>query len=128
VVALPASATVEELRDTVMRAASHRGQHLYPIVDNDRRVVGVITRKGEVLREPVVAYADEPLRAVVQRMAETGRTRMPVVDRDAGQLAGMVSLRDLLTGRVRNLQEERRRERVLRVRIPFGRATSATPK
>ncbi len=28
--------------------------------------------------KPVVAYPDEPLRAVVYRMAETGFTRLPV--------------------------------------------------
>ena len=71
-------------------------------------------------QDPVVAYADEPLRLVVYRMAETGRTRMPVVEReDTGTLVGMVSLNDLLRARTRTLEEERRRERVLRVRVPF---------
>jgi len=68
----------------------------------------------------VVAHADEPLRAVVVRMAETGLTRMPVVDRESGELAGMVSLADLLRGRLRSLNEERDRERVLELRLPFG--------
>lgn len=69
--------------------------------------------------DPVTALADEPLRVVVYRMAETGFTRLPVVTRD-GKLAGMVSLNDLLGARARNLAEERRRERVLRLRPPFG--------
>ncbi|HEY7333403.1 MAG TPA: chloride channel protein [Bryobacteraceae bacterium] len=135
-VALPAEATSEDLRKTLGRAATHRGQHLYPVVDGDKRVQGVITRKdlrniaesaqsntslGDVLRHPITAHPDEPLRAVVFRMAETGLTRLPVVD-DAGQLAGMISLHDLLMARVRNLHEERRRERSLRLRLPFGRA------
>jgi CBS domain-containing protein len=68
----------------------------------------------------VVAHSDEPLRAVVLRMAETGLTRFPVVDRDNGQLAGMISLDDLLLARVRYLHEERHREQVLRLRFPFG--------
>ena len=33
----------------------------------------------------------------------------------------MVSLHDLLLARVRNLNEERHRERVLQVRLPFGK-------
>jgi CBS domain-containing protein len=70
------------------------------------------------LRTPVVAGVDEPLRAVVFRMADTGFTRLPVVEN--GRLAGMVSLSDLLMARVRNLHEERTRERVLRLRMPFG--------
>lgn len=67
---------------------------------------------------PVVAYPDEPLRAVVYRMAETGYTRLPVVERDdPGKLVGMISLNDLLKARVRTLEEERHRERVLRLRL-----------
>jgi CBS domain containing-hemolysin-like protein len=53
-------------------------------------------------------------------MAETGLTRMPVVDRDEpDRLLGMISLTDLLRARTRDLEEERRRERVLRLRFPF---------
>jgi chloride channel protein, CIC family len=53
-------------------------------------------------------------------MAETGLTRFPVVERsDERRLAGMVSLDDLLRARTRNLEEERKRERVLRIRLPF---------
>jgi chloride channel protein, CIC family len=138
-VALPAGATVEGLRDTVIREPAQRGQHLYPVVDEERRIKGVITRNqlreilkseapsaslGDVLREPVVAYPDEPLRVVVFRMAETGFTRFPVVDSITGQLVGMISLRDLLLARVRNLNEERQREQVLQLRLPFSTATS----
>ena len=82
---------------------------------------------GEVLQTPVVAHPDEPLRAVVFRMAETGFTRLPVVE--GGRLVGMVSLHDLLKARVRNLDEERKRERVLQLRLPLKRRSSAiSPK
>jgi H+/Cl- antiporter ClcA len=133
-VVLPADATVEQLRHTVLREPAHRGQHLYPVVDGERRVSGVITRKqlraltqssdpegslGHIVREPVVARPDEPLRVVVFRMAETGFTRMPVVENDSGKLVGMISLDDLLLARVRNLNEERHRERPLQLRSPF---------
>jgi H+/Cl- antiporter ClcA len=139
-VALPAEATVEDLRHTVVRQRTGRGQHLFPVVDSERRLKGVITRKelhelvdwggppvslGDILREPVVAHPEEPLRAVVFRMAETGFTRLPVVDSHGGKLAGMISLRNLLLARVRNLNEERQRERVLRLRLPFGRPAAA---
>lgn len=133
VVALPATATLEDLRHTLVREPLQRGQHLYPVVASGRHVRGVVTRRelraltasdasgalADVVREPVVAHPDEPLRAVVFRMAETGLTRMPVVDSGTGELAGMVSLRDLLMARVRNLNEERHRERVLEPRLPF---------
>ena len=59
-------------------------------------------------------------------MAETGFTRFPVVDReDTRKLVGMVSLTDLLRARTRSLEEERHRERVLRIRLPFGRREAA---
>jgi chloride channel protein, CIC family len=142
-VVLPAEVTIEDLRHTLVRQSLGRGQHLFPVVDLQKRLKGVITRKelrelidsgvppvslGDVLRQPVVAYPEEPLRAVVFRMAETGLTRLPVVDPHNGRLAGMVSLRNLLRARVRHLHEERERERVLRLRLPFGGATTATPK
>jgi CIC family chloride channel protein len=135
-VALPADSTVEELRHLLVREPAQRGQHLYPVVDSERRLKGVITRKelraltessavdaalGDMLRDPVVAYPDEPLRVVVFRMAETGFTRLPVIENDTRKLAGMVSLHDLLLARVRNLNEERQRERVLKLRLPFVR-------
>jgi H+/Cl- antiporter ClcA len=134
VAAFPANLTVEELRHTVLREPRQRGQHLFPVVDGERRVSGVITRKelraltqsedpdaslGNMVRDPVVANPDEPLRAVVYRMAETGLTRMPVVDGGSGKLVGMISLDDLLLARVRSLNEERHRERLLELRFPF---------
>jgi CBS domain-containing protein len=77
----------------------------------------------------VVAYPDEPLRVVVNRMAETGLTRFPVVDRgDQRKLLGIIGLRDLLSARTRNLEEERNRERVLRVRLPvLGKMAETAP-
>jgi chloride channel protein, CIC family len=75
-------------------------------------------------RDPVVAYGDEPLRVIAFRMAATGVTRLPVVERRDRTLMGMVGLSDLLTARVRILEAEQRRERVLgaglRLRV-FGR-------
>jgi len=138
-VALPADATLEQLRQTLVREPAQRGQHLYPVVDAARHVRGVVTRKqmralmesgaggtlADVLREPVVAHPDEPLRVVVLQMAETGLTRMPVVESKSGELVGMVSLHDLLLARVRNLNEERHRERVFELRLPFRSGAKA---
>jgi CIC family chloride channel protein len=66
----------------------------------------------------IVAYPDEPLRAVVHRMASTGLTRFPVVERNsARRLVGIISLSDLLAGRTRTLDAEHRRERVFSLRL-----------
>ena len=74
-------------------------------------------------RKVVTAFPDEPLRLIVYRMAETGRTRMPIVERENPRnVVGMISLADLLRARTRDLEQERRRERILRLRLPFGLA------
>ena len=72
----------------------------------------------------VMAYADEPLRAVVYRMAEHDVTHLPVVDRaDRTRQVGIVSLKDMLQARLKNLTEERHRERTLS--LPFFDRTGA---
>jgi CIC family chloride channel protein len=108
-------------------------QRLLPVVDGDGRLAGVLTSGdlyswqeagGEnLLHRPVIevmrreslnAYPDEPLRIVVNRMAESGFTRMPVVDEETQKLLGLVTLEDLLKGRTRHVGEERHREQVIR--------------
>jgi CBS domain-containing protein len=139
VVALPADARV----DAVPEMIDGRRQRLYPVVDADQRVVGVVrgralraltrdgasldgTRLREVAEpDPVVAHPDEPLRVVAYRMAETGLTRFPVVERAGTRLVGMIALADLLEARVRNLEAERRRERVLPLRLVLPRRRAA---
>ena len=135
IVALPADATIADLAESLHDAHSPRRQSLYPVVDADKKLVGVVPRHqlrelvqeqngrrlAEVVkRDPEVAYPDEPLRVTVYRMAETGFTRFPVVENDRSRrLAGMVSLDDLLKARTHNLDAERRRERVLPLRLKF---------
>src|SRR5207248_11357759 len=109
-------------------------QRLYPVVDVEQRLLGVVAGGhleqairtapasmpiGDLAQSlPVVAYPDEPLRAVVHRMAQTGLTRFPVVERgEERTLVGMISLTDLLMGRARTLDAEHRRERVLSLRL-----------
>src|SRR5690242_19691433 len=135
VVALPVDVSVRSLAESLKDAHSQRGQRLYPVLDAQETLVGVVAASEleqaleaartteadqpllELVRpEPVVAYPDEPLRAVVYRMAQTGMTRLPVVERqDPRRLAGLIGIRDLLHARVRTLDAEVQRERVLRV-------------
>jgi H+/Cl- antiporter ClcA/CBS domain-containing protein len=139
IVALPASALPEEMAASLSEKNGSRGQHLFPIVDQARNLVGVVTRRdlhslvsqntamtgrrslADVIHQnAVVVHPDEPLRVVVNRMAEKGVTRMPVVESDeSAQLIGMISLKDLLAARVHNLEQEHRRERVLPLRLIF---------
>ena len=119
-------------------ASGRNQQRLFPVVNSDRTLVGVITRGelrkwiessrsgtsaplGEVIeRRPVMAFEDDPLRVVVFQMAGKGITRLPVVDRESRQVVGMIALADLLKARARVLEAEERRERVLGrgIRLP----------
>jgi CIC family chloride channel protein len=130
VIAIPASITQGEIAAAIgdVRGA----QSLFCVVDASGDLVGVVTRwvleqwaaqaplgadsrpLASIVHKPIIAYADEPLRVIVNRMAETGRTDLPVVDSvNPRKLVGRVTLRDMLKARVRHLEEEQRRERVL---------------
>ena len=57
-------------------------------------------------------------------MAESGLTRFPVVEAEAGErhkLLGMLSVHDLLKARTLNLEAERRRECALPLKLRFHR-------
>jgi chloride channel protein, CIC family len=137
VVVLPAASTWGEMHQS-LRIDHRQEQRLLPVVNGDGQLVGVLTRgdirerverEGDavlqqplgalVRKETVETYPDEILRMVVYRMAEKGLTRMPVVERVTGKFVGLVSLDDLLKARARNLEEERRRERPLKLRFLF---------
>jgi chloride channel protein, CIC family len=140
VVALTADAPFDEIVGSLRTDLPRARQRLYPVVDGEQRLLGVVTRTdlqhlvdkfpGDASaqlarvtrRSPTVAYPDESLRVVVYRMAETGLTRFPVVEHGSRRLVGMIGLTDLLKARTVNLEAERRRERVLKVQIavPFG--------
>ena len=139
VVVLPVEARVGELQQLLQHGEDRpRGQHLYPVMDGES-LTGVVTRNciqsavsestgsgGKTLAEVMVkkvevAYGDEQLRIVAQRMAVTGYTRMPVVDSDGDRkVIGMVSLPDMLKARLQNFESEERREGTMRLRMPLS--------
>ena len=122
-----------------------QAQRLLPVVDAEGRLAGVVTSedlrkwkdeaKKEVLRRtlgelaranPASVYSDEILRVIVHRMAESGLTRMPVLDRESGKLQGMVTLEAVLKARARHLEDERRREQTLSWRHFAGPGAEAS--
>ena len=138
VAVLPAELPLAGLERWLEADGRTRRERLYPVVDAEHRLLGVV-RRGDlpellreqgagagrllaevVRREAVVAHPDDPLRVVAYRMAETGLTRFPVVERGEGRrLVGIIALRDLLEARMRILEAEHRRERVLPLRLVF---------
>ena len=142
IVTLPADSTLREARARL--TGNHMpGQELVPVVDMGSNLRGVLTQRelceriesggvaleqkiGEMVKaEPLVAFPDEPLRVVVNRMAEEGVTRLPVVEQETGKLLGMVSMDDVLKARTRHMEEERRRERTIRIPLFTPRKDSA---
>jgi CBS domain-containing protein len=133
----------EPLRSSSDKRRGRHRQRLYPVVDGSNCLVGVVTHSAwqgddtdpsaepeprtvaEIMHaRPVVAFSDEPLRAVAHRMAETGLTRLPVVDRHSRQVLGMIGLSDLLKGRAINLESEQRRDRTRPMQLFFPRTKS----
>jgi H+/Cl- antiporter ClcA len=134
------------ISDTSPANLAARRQMLYPIVGEQDRLLAVVTRTrletavhdglGDVsvlqlgIARPLVTHPDETLRTVAVDMAAHGVDRMPVVDRlDKTRIVGVISLTDLLAGRLRDLRESRDAERVLRLRIvrPSWLASRADP-
>jgi CBS domain-containing protein len=142
-VALSETFSLKDLAHSLRRdpEPGNQVQRLYPVVDNEKRLRGIVTRNdlnaliaqdqqnganehdeltALLKQHPIVAYPDEPLRGVIYRMADTGYTRFPVVEsEELPTLVGMISLTDLLAATNRTLAEERKRERVLRIRTLF---------
>jgi CBS domain-containing protein len=95
VIALPANAPYDTIRQSLHGDSARGRQRLYPVVDASHRLAGVVTRAdlqkvagaaprhaptplAAILKtQPVVAHPNESLRMIVYRMAETGLTRFP---------------------------------------------------
>jgi CBS-domain-containing membrane protein len=125
---------VADLRRLLDDDLAARRQKLYPVTGESGTMVGVIgssdlAGRGATL-EPgdvgcrmhtrvVTAYLDETLRSVADRMAQHRVGALPVVDRRTpGRVLGVVTTFELLAARRRQLEEERRRDRTLRLRVP----------
>ncbi|HEY5262577.1 MAG TPA: CBS domain-containing protein, partial [Solirubrobacteraceae bacterium] len=117
-----------ELYERLPEGSDDRRQRLYPVLDSDENLVGVLAFSdllaarqssspplaSELARQPMIAFADETLREVADKMLSSGHGVLPVTDReDPLRLVGLVSQFDLLKAHERVLIEERHRERPL---------------
>jgi len=105
-------------------------QRLYPVLDCEEKLTGVVTSTTLALAaqevtqrtvadllisDPVTVHPDDTLRHIANVFAEHAITRAPVTDRDnPAQVLGIISLADLLHARLHDLTEEHHRERQLR--------------
>ncbi len=99
----------------------------FPVVDGDRRVLGVIdpptilrwrragqhrrTTLGELLAgtKILLAYPDEYLAGLADRLSNANVAHLPVVSRDDGRLVGYIGWKDLMRVRAKQQAEERQR-------------------
>jgi CBS domain-containing protein len=127
---LPSDMPVDE---AVAFFSSDRSRHKsYPVVDADRRLVGLVTRsdvlrwvgegphEGQALAElvaadtPTTGRAEEMIATLADRMIANDRGRAPIIDAE-GRLVGLVSRKDLLMVRARAGAQEAERNAFFRV-------------
>jgi CBS domain-containing protein len=122
---------IADLYDVLGEGSPERRQRLYPVLDARLRLVGLLPwsavlagredperRVHDAMIAPLaIAYPDEILRAVADRMAAHDLGVIPVVERsDRDHLEGLITQFDLLQARQKLLEEERHAERVLTLR------------
>lgn len=129
---LPATMSVA---DAIAHFTTSQRRHTaYPVVDEQGKVVGEMTRAdslawtmededrarplGDMMaeRELFLGYPDELASQVADRMALTGVGRVPIVERATGRLVGLVGRKDLLRVRAGRLRDERERTTYFRWR------------
>jgi CIC family chloride channel protein len=141
VFALPQDATRKDAADWLAKMEERGGeawshwQRIFPLVDSEGRMSGTVTRaqmisaaRKDDLSKPLSDDANcapqtmgafVTLRECAATMAESKLTSYPVVSPD-GKLLGVMTINDLLKGRSEQAHREGDRERVLRLRWPFG--------
>ena len=129
---LAASIPVGEAVQFFLSAEGKRRHKSYPIVGEDGRLAGMVSRsdvlrwtregwdKGATLAEKatksdlVIGYADELVGELADRMAALDVGRIPILNRETGNIVGLVARRDLLRVRARFVHDERVRRRLLK--------------
>lgn len=137
-VVLRASDTVEQVRAWIASRSGGSSHQGFPVVDEDDRLIGVVTRRDllepssagalreRIARPPAVVFDDSSLREAADHMVREGVGRLPVVTRDDPErVVGVITRSDILAAHARRLAAEsvgepRRRRR-------GGRRQAASP-
>jgi CIC family chloride channel protein len=146
VFALPDTATRHDATEW-LRTMNERGtqawshwQRLFPVLNKDGKLMGILTRTQmmasanaadldkllveDANRTPVTVQPDETLRQIATLMGDNKLSHYPVIDED-GKFAGIITIEDLLAGRTQQALHETKRDRVLRMRWPYGKKAAA---
>jgi chloride channel protein, CIC family len=117
----------------------------YPVVDAERRVIGVVSRSDALrwTREGwtagmtlagfaaqqnlFIGYAEELVGHLADRMAAADVGRVPILERGTDRLVGLVARRDLLQVRAQGIYDEMERQRLLHLPgLQEGRTISSS--
>jgi chloride channel protein, CIC family len=137
VATLAGSMSVPEVIEFFTASDAPRRHKSYPVLDGSGHVLGIVAR-ADVLawmraeasnaksladlvsrQDLVVGYEDELVGRIADRIAESGRGRVPILRRSGGSLVGLVARRDLLRVRANSNRHEHEREALIR----FGAAS-----
>jgi chloride channel protein, CIC family len=130
VVVLRADDALERVRAWIGTHAAGTAHQGFPVVDDDDRLVGVVTRRDlldsgavaetvrAVIKRPAaVVFDDSSLRDAADHMARENVGRLPVVARDDRErVIGIVTRSDVIAAHARRLDGERLREPHYRLR------------
>jgi H+/Cl- antiporter ClcA/CBS domain-containing protein len=148
VFALPANATRQDAMDWLAKMNRRGGeawahwQRIFPLVSERGHMEAILTRGQMItaaeaddpflpliasgIAKPAVIGPWETLRSAAEKMAELKLRSFPVIN-DEGMLLGILNIEDLLEARGKASLRDRERQRILRLRWPFGRQESSTP-
>lgn len=127
VVALNASDALGRVRSWLASGAGGATHQGFPVLDDERRLIGVLTRRdildtarpdsmsieSLIRRPPAVAFEDSSVREAADHMVIQQVGRLPVVSREDPQVVvGMISRSDLLSAHRSRLKALRQRHRV----------------
>lgn len=132
VLTLSTGMLMTDVKEIIKAKPEMRWQRLLPVVTPDGVVLGVISwqdimeksLQGDLsgtvddfmIKDVVTSFPEESLRTIADRMAVKQVGVIPVLDRiEKGKLRGFITQFELLSARDRILQEERKRERILRM-------------
>jgi H+/Cl- antiporter ClcA/predicted transcriptional regulator len=121
-----------DVKATIQANREMRRQRLLPVVTPEEIMLGVISwqdimeksLQGDLsgvvddfmIKDVITSFPEESLRTIADRMAANQVGVLPVVDRlEKSKLRGFITQFELLSARDRILQEERKRERILRM-------------
>lgn len=132
IITIASGTYMTDVRDTIQARRQMRRQRLLPVVTAEGVMLGVISwqdimeksLQGDLsgivddfmIKHVVTSYPEDSLRGIADKMAMNQVGVLPVVDRiETGKLRGLITQFELLAARDRILQEERKRERILRM-------------